>query len=253
MQFGLANFRGVVQAINSTHAYKFFCCNNNCPGSTAADKAGFADGVDEHHLFNVLSTDSGGGGGGSAPGGSGLARFDSPAADLRKQLPDIVAELAAALPAAHQTASNPNSSIPAQSAGYTWRGCRLYPAPPAPPAIGGFQGCFVDKTSTNGQPDHMRWDPARDLQLNKGASNAMTPALCVQWCKEGNATRGGRPFKYAGVQAGTFCLCGDSYGRYGAAALNECNMPCPGGSKGEMCGAHLRHDVYDTTPEASKV
>lgn len=200
-----------------------------------------------HHLFYVVSpsnkagtssiggaggdgdasSSSGGGGdsgGGGSDGSSGgwddfaeLSRFEAPAVDFRKLLPDVVGELAAKLPAAHQTASNPHSTHPSQSAGYTWLGCRLSatpPAPPAPPAPPtAFKGCYVDKSSTGGKSDPLQWDPVRDLQLNTGSSAVMTAALCIKRCSQGNATRS-KPFKYAGLQAGQFCLCGDSYGRY---------------------------------------
>ena len=69
-QFGLNNFRGLVHRVNTTHVFKFFCCaalghghgagagagaGGTCPGSTAADQAGFPAGVDEHHLFNIVA------------------------------------------------------------------------------------------------------------------------------------------------------------------------------------------------------
>jgi hypothetical protein len=52
VQFGLDNFRGLVETLNATHTLKFFCCNRQgnaggCPGSTAADAAGFAADEDE--------------------------------------------------------------------------------------------------------------------------------------------------------------------------------------------------------------
>lgn len=40
---------------------------------------------------------------------------------------------------------------------------------------------------------------------------------------------------------GKYCLCGDSYGRYGPSS--NCTMPCSGNAS-VTCGNHLIHDVY---------
>eukprot|EP00040_Diaphanoeca_grandis_P026766 m.150354 g.150354 ORF g.150354 m.150354 type:complete len:548 (+) comp30723_c0_seq4:224-1867(+) len=111
LNFGLSNFRGVIRPVNSTHAWKFFCCNGICPGATKNDSAGF-NGADEHHLFNVLSMDT---------------RFEDPQYDLRHTYPQLVQELASALPPPHMTPANNHSSIPNQGFGYTWKGCTLTP------------------------------------------------------------------------------------------------------------------------------
>eukprot|EP00038_Savillea_parva_P027514 m.59994 g.59994 ORF g.59994 m.59994 type:complete len:417 (-) comp7930_c0_seq1:183-1433(-) len=108
VQFGLDNFRGVVETINATHTLKFFCCNGGCPGSTNADKAGFSPQDDEYHLFNIAND-----------------RFETPASDLRHTHPDLVVHYAALLPPLHHTPDNPNSSIPAQGHGYVWNGCSV--------------------------------------------------------------------------------------------------------------------------------
>ena len=53
---GLNNFRGVVRTVNESCILKFFCCSaadGGCPGSTAADRAGFGEGENEYHLFNI--------------------------------------------------------------------------------------------------------------------------------------------------------------------------------------------------------
>lgn len=117
------------------------------------------------------------------------------------------------------------------------------PPPPLPPVpAGAFKGCFVDEVSK--APDTLTWDPKRDLPLNKGSDREMSPALCIAWCRKGNATRAA-PFSFAGVQNGAFCLCGDSFGRYGPAPSSACNTPCPHDPR-TMCGGHERHDVYAT-------
>lgn len=113
MHFGLNNFRGIVVSRNDTCVLKFFCCAHvdgitGCPGSTPADAAGFAKNQSEFHLYNIAAD-----------------RFELPSSDLRHRFPDLARELAAMLPPAHMTASNPNSSIPSQGYGYRWPGCSL--------------------------------------------------------------------------------------------------------------------------------
>ncbi len=67
-------------------------------------------------------------------------------------------------------------------------------------------------------------------------SRANTPGRCVSICKS-------KGFRYAGVQYGESCLCGNSYGRYGAAS--NCNMACTGNSD-ETCGGGFANYVYAT-------
>ena len=50
-------------------------------------------------------------------------------------------------------------------------------------------------------------------------------------------------YSYAGVQAGTWCTCGDSYGKHGRAG-QECDHACPDGPG--YCGAILRNSIYRT-------
>eukprot|EP00041_Stephanoeca_diplocostata_P033803 m.1125554 g.1125554 ORF g.1125554 m.1125554 type:complete len:552 (+) comp24409_c0_seq3:305-1960(+) len=106
VRFGLNNFRGVVEYVNATHVYKFFCCNGACPGSTPADRNGTLPGDDEYHLFNIADD-----------------RFELPASELCHVLPARVARYIGMLPPRHVTPANPNSSIPSQGHGYMWNGC----------------------------------------------------------------------------------------------------------------------------------
>ena len=128
---------------------------------------------------------------------------------------------------------------------YTRKGDPAPPVPPTMPPVRGFKGCFVDETSET--PDPLRWDGKRDLPLNKGTSPKMSPELCIAWCRLGNASRP-TPFAFAGLQNGGACLCGDHFGRYGAAPASECNKPCPH-DPGVMCGGYKHHDVYATATE----
>ena len=55
-------------------------------------------------------------------------------------------------------------------------------------------------------------------------------------CKE-------KGFKYAGVQYGQSCLCGNSYGKFGTA--DNCNYKCTGDSS-KICGGYNSNSVYGT-------
>jgi len=86
-------------------------------------------------------------------------------------------------------------------------------------------GCFKDTS-------------AFDLSGYLERSRANTVQNCINIC----ANRG---FKYAGLQYGESCLCGNSYGRYGPA--NNCNMACTGFPQ-QLCGgysANLVYQIYD--------
>jgi hypothetical protein len=100
------------------------------------------------------------------------------------------------------------------------------PAPPAGPAAGQprYLGCFKDPNN----PFDL------DGRVERSAQN--TPQHCIQSC----AAQG---FKYAGVQYGQSCLCGNSYGRFGQA--NNCNMRCTGDGN-QICGGSNANSVYST-------
>uniref|UniRef100_A0A1I8G396 WSC domain-containing protein n=2 Tax=Macrostomum lignano TaxID=282301 RepID=A0A1I8G396_9PLAT len=95
-------------------------------------------------------------------------------------------------------------------------------------------GCYKDKASP------------RDLPLLHH-SKSTTPESCVSRCKA-------RKYKYAGLQAGAWCLCGNSYGRHGKARNADCNMRCSGNSR-KTCGGPWRNDVlatgYSSRPKPS--
>ena len=107
------------------------------------------------------------------------------------------------------------------------RGATAQPPPPptvTPPVrAASFVGCFKDT-------------PDFDLKGHLERSAQNTPQRCVAVCQA-------RGFAYAGVQYGESCLCGNSYGRYGAA--NSCNMVCTG-DRGQVCGGFNANSVYAT-------
>ena len=111
----------------------------------------------------------------------------------------------------------------------------LTPPPPTAGERGGGQptlpatttgqllGCFKDTS-------------AFDLDGHLERSAANTPQACIARC----ASFG---FRYAGVQYGESCLCGDSYGRYGPA--DNCNYACTGDA-GQICGGYSANSIYAT-------
>ncbi|MGQ0677178.1 MAG: WSC domain-containing protein, partial [Rhodospirillales bacterium] len=114
----------------------------------------------------------------------------------------------------------------------------LQAAPPrvaaAPPAaavpqvpVGGRIGCFKDA----GNPLSLQ---GRDLDGHVMNWHGMTPKFCIEQCAK-------KGFAYAGTQYGSFCFCGNSYGKNGPA--DNCTMPCNGDYK-EKCGGHWANTVY---------
>lgn len=82
-------------------------------------------------------------------------------------------------------------------------------------------GCYRDQ-----------WE--RDLNEYNFDSPKMTPGLCVQTCAQ-------KGFSYAGVQYGSQCFCGNTYGKYGTA--ENCDMKCSGDSS-KICGGTWANTVY---------
>ena len=103
------------------------------------------------------------------------------------------------------------------------RGTTAQPPVPPPTRVAGFVGCFKD-TSDFDLKGH----------LERSAQNS--PQRCISVCQA-------KGFAYAGVQYGESCLCGNSYGKYGAA--NNCNMACTG-DRGQVCGGYGANSVYAT-------
>ncbi len=87
----------------------------------------------------------------------------------------------------------------------------------------GYIGCYKDTS-------------AFDLDGFLERSRSNTPQRCTETCRA-------KGFKYAGVQYSESCLCGNSYGKYGAA--DNCNMKCTGDS-GQICGGYSSNGVYST-------
>ena len=103
------------------------------------------------------------------------------------------------------------------------------PAPPPPSSQPiRYLGCFRDTD------DFKKGGYDLDGYLTRSASN--TPENCAAQCRQ-------RGFRFAGLQDGQSCLCGNTYGRYGQS--NACTMPCPGNSS-VACGGPYTNSVYST-------
>ena len=46
-----------------------------------------------------------------------------------------------------------------------------------------------------------------------------------------------------GLQAGSYCCCGDTYGKHSQVDEAECNLNCPGNTA-QKCGAGSRNSLY---------
>jgi hypothetical protein len=88
------------------------------------------------------------------------------------------------------------------------------------PASGAL-GCYAD-TAT------------RDLPFVAQSSNTVTVESCVSAC-------GTAGYKYAGVQYGHQCFCGNGYGTYGTST--NCSMLCAGNAA-EICGGNWANSIY---------
>jgi hypothetical protein len=88
------------------------------------------------------------------------------------------------------------------------------------------KGCYVD---TSG----------RTLRNASLTGNNMTPDVCAKFCL-------GKMFKWAGVEYGRECYCGDRVVNATTAPLTNCNMLCAGneGQTQTYCGGSSRLNMY---------
>lgn len=91
-----------------------------------------------------------------------------------------------------------------------------------------YLGCWVDSNAPFDMGPY--WTRAG------GNSNS------VDWCVAHCRSQG---FRYAGLQYGVSCMCGDTYGSQGRASERECSYTCPGNAS-QQCGGYLRNSVYAT-------
>lgn len=90
-----------------------------------------------------------------------------------------------------------------------------------PPAVysGRYVGCFADREQ-------------RDLEGPQALQ--ASPQACINYCAE-------QEFRFASMQNGNHCFCGNSYGRYGAS--DACGM-CAG-RPDENCGGTWANAVWE--------
>jgi hypothetical protein len=96
--------------------------------------------------------------------------------------------------------------------------------------------CSGSKTGKTGHIGCYKDTSAFDLDGFLERSRMNTPERCIAACRA-------KGFKYAGVQYGESCLCGNSYGKYGKA--DNCNYKCTGDSS-KICGGYNANSVYAT-------
>jgi tetratricopeptide (TPR) repeat protein len=91
-----------------------------------------------------------------------------------------------------------------------------------------YLGCYQDNQVRDlpGVPDST-YDGWVDMPDN---------AACQAFC-------GARGFRFAGMEAGPQCWCGNSYGKYGQLPESRCDMRCSG-KPSESCGGHWANSIY---------
>jgi hypothetical protein len=92
-------------------------------------------------------------------------------------------------------------------------------------------GCF---------PDNRDADPigtrGRDLDGAAYKDPSMTLNKCLSFCSD-------QGFKFAGLQYGSWCFCGNSYGRYTVGGAS-CTTRC-GGDPAQFCGGEWANNVWE--------
>ena len=86
-------------------------------------------------------------------------------------------------------------------------------------------GCFIDRIED------------RDLERFISEDEQITPGKCISGCRKWG-------YRYAAIQYGSECRCGDRYGKHGPASGDECGYAC---ATSEKCGGDKRNSVYDVT------
>ncbi|XP_038066716.1 uncharacterized protein LOC119736779 [Patiria miniata] len=72
----------------------------------------------------------------------------------------------------------------------------------------------------------------------------LTPRNCAKLCQPN--------YRYAGLQLGQLCFCGDSYGNYGHDETLQCNLACPG-DETKSCGSATHNSIYAVPLQVSSV
>jgi hypothetical protein len=103
------------------------------------------------------------------------------------------------------------------------------PKPSAQPSVGKyvFKGCYYEASS------------GRSLQNASMTSTTMSVDMCTKFCL-------GKKFRWAGVEYGQECYCGDKPKNTTLSAATDCKMPCPGNTAktSQLCGGGSRLQMY---------
>merc|ERR1712050_150773 len=119
--------------------------------------------------------------------------------------------------------NKPCSGDDSQLCGGRWR-INIYDVPKKDPAPHADGDCFED-----GKP--------RILPFRAARSDSMTVDTCIQLC-EGD-------YKYAGVEAGKECWCGNDYPSSDLKrSTGSCKTPCTG-DEAQFCGGSWRLNIYE--------
>ncbi|CAF3948712.1 unnamed protein product [Rotaria sp. Silwood1] len=86
-----------------------------------------------------------------------------------------------------------------------------------------YLGCFIDHIDN------------RDFEIFIGDYQHLTSIQCIFACQKQN-------YRYAAIQNGNECRCGNDYGKYGQVLDDECNYSCV---TSEKCGGNKRNSVYN--------
>ena len=98
-------------------------------------------------------------------------------------------------------------------------------------------GCYKDEFQASER------DLIGSLLLNDNIENKIQPQYCEDYC-------GSKGFKYYGVQYGSECWCGNSYGKHGQLPDTRCNTQCVGQWNEPLrCGGELANSVFKVTKE----
>lgn len=100
-----------------------------------------------------------------------------------------------------------------------------------------YLGCYSDNYNNEAQGQDRR-----DLPTFINGNTDATPTTCVQRCANAG-------YYFAGLQNGGECWCGNSYGKYCAAANSamSCGVTCSRDS-GSICGGRNFNSVYRAAP-----
>eukprot|EP01064_Diplonema_japonicum_P030269 TRINITY_DN50_c0_g1_i9.p1 TRINITY_DN50_c0_g1~~TRINITY_DN50_c0_g1_i9.p1 ORF type:complete len:771 (+),score=162.79 TRINITY_DN50_c0_g1_i9:95-2314(+) len=128
---------------------------------------------------------------------------------------------------------DPCSGDSTQTCGGGWRNQVYSLSPVAPSGPVNYMGCFRDYSSNRQFPVYAY----SDSKLN-------SVEKCTRTCQHNG-------YKYAGLQYGKQCWCGDDLSTSTRTTMSQCDDPCSGDST-QTCGGGYRNQVYSLVPVAPR-